>query len=61
MVLAFVIPSLKLKTNFHVILTQLVSQFHKKTWLGFISFDKNKFVSFSLVCPPGYCKDGVSV
>ena len=33
----------------------------RKTWLGFISFDENEFIGFSLVCPPGYCKDGVSV
>ena len=54
-------PFLKAQNKFSCDIDSTSITIPKKTWLGFISFDKNEFVGFSLVCPPGYCKDGVSV
>ena len=54
-------PFLKPQNTFSCDIDSTSITFPRKTWLGFISIDKNEFVSFSLVCPPGYCKDGVSV
>ena len=54
-------PFLKAQNKFSCDIDSTSITIPKKSWLGFISLNKHEFVGFSVVCPPGYCKDGVSV